>query len=311
MGLETDTVGVIVPVRGDAPFLRETLEAILAQEPAPADVVVVDDASPDPIALPDPLVSRCRLVRREVRGGPAGARQTGLEALRTPLVALCDSDDVWEAGKLAAQRAALAGHPNAALCFGRATVVGPDGAETGEQWEELPPGEVGREGLLPMLYERAPIPTSSVLVRRDAVQAAGGFDSDVPYGVEDWDLWLRLVAGGGTFVSEPAAGVRYRRHASGLTADLVNLARGSLEIHKRHGKLVKPELRALVYARDLTTLARGFIRRREYASARAALKDAWAHAPPSPRERVLAVALRVPVLRAALGRRSPYPTARS
>jgi cellulose synthase/poly-beta-1,6-N-acetylglucosamine synthase-like glycosyltransferase len=40
IGLDTDTVGVIVPVRGESPFLLETLEAILAQEPAPADVVV-------------------------------------------------------------------------------------------------------------------------------------------------------------------------------------------------------------------------------------------------------------------------------
>jgi len=128
IGEITETVGVIVPVRGDGPFLSETLEAILAQEPPPADVVVVDDASPKPVALHETALSRCRLVRREVRGGPAGARQTGLEALRTALVALCDSDDVWERGKLAAQLSALEDNPGASVCFGRATVIGPDGA---------------------------------------------------------------------------------------------------------------------------------------------------------------------------------------
>jgi len=311
IGEITETVGVIVPVRGDGPFLSETLEAILAQEPPPADVVVVDDASPKPVALHETALSRCRLVRREVRGGPAGARQTGLEALRTALVALCDSDDVWERGKLAAQLSALEDNPGASVCFGRATVIGPDGAQTGERWEELPAGPHGPDALLPMLYERDPLPTSSSVVRRAAVKAVGGFDSDVPYGVEDWDLWLRLLAAGAIFVCEPAARVRYRRHASGLTADLVNLARGGLEIHERHASLVDAELRSRVRARDLTTLARGFVRRRDYQAARAALEEAASHAPPIPRERALALVLRVPGLRAALGRRGPYPAARS
>lgn len=311
IGIDTETVGVIVPVRGESPFLAEALAAILAQEPPPADVVVIDDASPEPVAVPEDCAGGCRLVRREVRGGPAGARQTGLEALRTGLVALCDSDDVWERGKLRAQLDALAEHPRAALCFGRATVVGPRGEETGERWEEPAPGEHGPDELLPALYERDPLPTSSVLIRQEAVRGVGGFQSDVPYGVEDWDLWLRLVAAGATFVCEPAARVRYRRHAAGLTADLENLGRGSLQIHERHASLVEPELRHTTLARDLRTLARGLVRRRDYAGAREALREAAAHAPPPLRERLLAVALAVPGLRGALGRRNPYPAARS
>ena len=309
--LDAQTVGVIVPVRGESPFLAEALAGILSQEPSPADVVVIDDASPEPVVLPETGGGACRLVRREVRGGPAGARQTGLEALQTGLVALCDSDDVWEQGKLRAQLDALADHPEAALCFGRATVVGPRGEETGERWEEPTPGEHHAGDLLPLLYERDPLPTSSVVVRQETVRAVGGFESDVPYGVEDWDLWLRLAAAGATFVCEPEARVRYRRHPSGLTADLENLGRGSLEIHERHGALVEPGVREAALARDHTTLARGLVRRRDYAGAREALSEAAAHAPPPMRERLLATALAVPGLRRALGRRNPYPAARS
>jgi len=310
IGEDTETVGVIVPVRGEAPFLPAALEAILAQEPPPADIVVVDDASPDPVALPEAAPPRCRLVRRNARGGPAGARQTGLEALRTPLVALCDSDDVWEPGKLAAQLSALEDHPGAAVCFGRATVVGPDGAETGERWEEPPGGLHGPDDLLPMLYECDPVPTSSVVVRRSAVKQVGGFGSDVPYGVEDWDLWLRFVAAGATFVCEPDARVRYRRHGSALTANLENLARGSLEIHERHADLVGSGVREESLARDLTTLARGRIRVRDYAGARAALREATTHAALPPRAQALRVLLTLPGVRGALGRRRPYPSGR-
>ena len=131
MSPERDTVGVIVPVRGPAPFLEEALESILAQAGPRTDVVVVDDASPEPVAVPPLARSRCRLVRRDTSGGPAAARQTGLEALDTPLVALCDSDDAWEPGQLAAQAEALERQPEAALCFVRATIVGPDWRATG------------------------------------------------------------------------------------------------------------------------------------------------------------------------------------
>lgn len=308
---ERETVGVIVPVRGRAPFLVEALESILGQDGPPCDVVVVDDASPEPVVLPAEVAGRCRMVRRESRGGPAGARQTGLEALRSPLVALCDSDDAWQPGKLAAQIAALERHPGAALCFGRAVVVGPGGEPTGERWQEPAPGPHRAEDLRRVLYGSDPLPTSSVLLRRRAVEQVGGFASDVPYGVEDWDLWLRLVAAGATFVCEPAAAVRYRRHAGGLTADLENLAAGSLAIHERHAALVDATAREAARARDLVTMARGRVRRRDYAGARASLREAGAHAALPPRERALALLLGIPGLRGALGRRRPYPAARS
>lgn len=299
-------VGVIVPVRGSYPFLSEALLSVLSQEPPPGDVVVVDDASPKPVRLSEELAGACRVVRREERGGPAGARQSGLEALDADLVALLDADDAWEPGKLAAQLGAIERHPEAALCFGRASVVGADGVPTGERWEEPAAGLHEPAALMPLVYERNQIPTSSVLVRREAVESVGGFASTVPYGVEDWDLWLRLLAAGEAFVCEPAARVRYRRHGGGLTASVAGLAEASIEIHERHGALVDEELRQRVRAADLSALARGRVRERRYAEARAALGEAAALEPAAPRERLLRSLLAVPGVRALLGRRDPH-----
>src|SRR5919205_856567 len=98
-------VAVIVPVHGEAPYLAEALDSLLGQQPAPDEVVVVDDCSPQPVRADD-----VRVIRREERGGPAQARQTGLEQTEAELVALCDSDDAWEPGKLALQLDALERH---------------------------------------------------------------------------------------------------------------------------------------------------------------------------------------------------------
>jgi glycosyltransferase involved in cell wall biosynthesis len=250
-------VGVIVPVHGFAPYLAETLDCVLAQRPAPDVVVVVDDASPEPVVLHPDHAPHCTLLRRSACGGPAGARSTGLASLEpdVDIVALCDSDDAWADGKLAAQLAALERFPEAALCFGRALIVGSDGRPTGERWTELEAGPHDGAELKDLLYESNPITTSSVVLRRGALERAGGFVPAVRMdGTEDWDLWLRLAARGETFVCEPAAVVRYRRHPGGLTADVAALARCQLALHELHGGLVAGDVRERALAADAAAL---------------------------------------------------------
>jgi glycosyltransferase involved in cell wall biosynthesis len=296
-------VGVIVPVyagTGSTPYLSEAIEAVLSQEPAPAEVIVVDDGSLRPVTLPPEDAERCRLIRTERRGGPGAARDVALELLDTDLVACADADDVWCAGKLAAQLKALEREPDAALCYGTAEIVGADGSLTGERW-------VTSAGLsLPSLYEHNPIPTSSVVARREAVLAAGGFSG--PMLCEDWALWLRMLERGDRFVLERDARIRYRRHAGGATADIAALAEAALHLHELHAGMVDQALERRVRAGDLVALARGRVRERRYGDARDALHRAAALAPLDARERLLSVLLAVPGLRALLGRRSPYST---
>ena len=55
----------------------------------------------------------------------------------------------------------------------------------------------------PVVFERNPIPTSSVVVQRADLLAAGGFAGPPP--CEDQDLWLRLLRRGARFVCAVAA----------------------------------------------------------------------------------------------------------
>ncbi len=250
-------IGVIVPVHGFAPYLAETLDCVLAQEGVGAglEVVVVDDASSEPLELHPDHAPRCRLVRRDECGGPAAARESGLAALgaSVSLVALCDADDAWLPGKIGLQMAALDDSPDAVACFTRALVVGADGRATAERWSELRPGLHSGDALTTLLYESNPIPTSSMVLRRSALESAGGFASPVRV-AEDWDLWLRLAARGGGFVCLAETLVRYRRHPGGLTADVEGLARCQLELHRAHGSLVSDDVRERALAADAAAL---------------------------------------------------------
>jgi glycosyltransferase involved in cell wall biosynthesis len=240
-------VGAVIPVRGPAPFLDEAIAGVLAE--GPDEVVVVDDGSPEPVA-----VAGVRVLRRETSGGPAAARNAGIAALAddVELVAFCDADDAWTPGSLAPRVAALAVEPAAALVFGRARVVGADGTPTGEAWP-LPPA--GRFDDAAALYAHNPILTSSVVIRR----ALARFDESYPQ-AEDWELWLRLLRAGHPLVAVPEAEVRYRRHPGGLTSDVAALARAQRRLHAAHGDLVGPGARLAALARDTGALWRARLR---------------------------------------------------
>ncbi|WP_049557182.1 glycosyltransferase [Nonomuraea sp. SBT364] len=97
-------VGVVIPTRGDRPaLLREAVLAALAQD-HPVDVVVVADGVPAETVRPQvPGHDRVRVVGNRLSPGLPGARNTGIAACDTELVAFCDDDDLWLPGKLAAQ----------------------------------------------------------------------------------------------------------------------------------------------------------------------------------------------------------------
>lgn len=298
-------VGVLIPVRGFAPYLAEAIDSVLAAQVH--QVIVVDDGSDSPVTLGSEHAARVKLVRRATPGGPAVARATGLDALDTAvdLVALCDADDAWADGKMEAQLRALTAAPEAGWCFGRALVVGPDGRPTGERWAELQGGVQPAKSLGPELYRRNSVPTSSVVLRRDAVHRVGGFEAPV-FVAEDWELWLRLCAAGLSAVVEPEAVVRYRRHPGGLTADVAALARAQLEVHERHAGLVGGDVAHAIEGVDRAALADGLARAGDYAGSRAEWARLARLRPLHRRERMRRAALSVPGLRARLGRADPY-----
>jgi|APTNR8051073442_1049403.scaffolds.fasta_scaffold16766_2 glycosyltransferase involved in cell wall biosynthesis len=91
----TIAFSVAIPAYNSAPFIGETLDAILNQTYPPAEVVVVDDGSTDETAaVLNRYVHRVRSLRI-TNSGPGIARKTAVELCTSAWIALCDSDDVW------------------------------------------------------------------------------------------------------------------------------------------------------------------------------------------------------------------------
>ncbi len=124
-------ISIVLPTYNGAAFVAETLSSVLAQSFAPVEIIVVDDFSTD--ATPS-IVSRCaerskipiRLVRLSRNSGtPTIPMNVGITAARTPLIALCDQDDIMPADRLQRQAAALSSQPTPCLACGR--IVSMDG----------------------------------------------------------------------------------------------------------------------------------------------------------------------------------------
>ncbi|GAA2524408.1 glycosyltransferase [Pilimelia columellifera] len=189
--MSVPTVGVVVPTRDRPELLRRTLAAIGAQDyVGPVRVVVVHDQStPDHSAaagaLPTLVLGNSRTP------GLAGARNTGIAALDTDLVAFCDDDDVWTPDKLSRQVAMLSTRPDAlvASCaieveFRDAVITRLAGTDT------VTVADLSRSRMA-MLH------SSTLLLRRAAMLSGGAIGpvaEDAPGGQnEDWDLLLRAA----------------------------------------------------------------------------------------------------------------------
>lgn len=92
---------VVIPARDAAPTLPEVLDALARQDPAPAEIIVVDDASTDATAAIAEAAG-ARLLRMDAPVFAGGARNRGWEAALSDTVVFLDADavpgDGWGAG---------------------------------------------------------------------------------------------------------------------------------------------------------------------------------------------------------------------
>ena len=175
-------VAVVIPVYGRERPVAEAIASALA-EPRVAEIIVVDDGSAPPVEIaPD---ARVRLIRCEANGGPAAARNRGIEAAEAPWIALLDSDDRWRPGKLERQFEVIA-QAEADGC-----VCGFTFERSGQSVAVLPP--VGGVGRIEMLAGARVGAGSTLLVRREVFDAVGLFDEGLRR-QEDWEWLLRATA---------------------------------------------------------------------------------------------------------------------
>jgi glycosyltransferase involved in cell wall biosynthesis len=181
-------------------FLAEAVESALGQKGGGPKVVVVDDGSTERETLEalERLPEAVEVVRQE-RSGVCAARNAGLARVETPYVLVLDADDRLTPTALEVLREPLARDPALGFAYGRMRFFG--------DWEgelRFPPYDA-----YALLYRHTI--GLSALMRREVVEATGGFDPAFEQ-FEDWELWVNALEHGWRGVQVAAVTVEYRRH---------------------------------------------------------------------------------------------------
>lgn len=185
--MTTPAVSVLMGVWNGAPRVREAIESVLGQSLGDLELVVVDDGSTDATAGILASFGDARLrVTRQPRGGLTSALLSALGLARAPLVARLDADDVALPERLERQRDFLERHPEVGLLGTGAREVDAAGREVAVV---RPPTD--DTALRCALIRHNPFVHSSVMMRRMAMEQAGGYDPSFPV-AQDYDLWMRM-----------------------------------------------------------------------------------------------------------------------
>lgn len=224
-------VSVIIPAYDVAKFIGEALNSAFAQSFKDYEVIVVNDGSPDTPELERtlaPYMPRMVYIKQENRGVSA-ARNTGIKAARGSLIAFLDGDDVWLPHYLEVQVKRIQADPSIDVLYPNVVMFG-DSSEDGEEFMTLCPsnGEVTFERLL---RQECNVSNCSI-ARKETIVRAGMFDESLR-SVEDFDLWLRVIKGGGRIVYHRDVLARYRRRPGSLTADPIWLSEHILTVLRK------------------------------------------------------------------------------
>jgi glycosyltransferase involved in cell wall biosynthesis len=211
------SIAVVMPVKNGRRFLDETLGSIWAQRYPEIEVIVIDDGSTDGT---QEFVRRAqglpvRLI--ELDGvGPAAARNVGIRASGSDLIAFLDADDLWVPGALNLLARTLEEQPGAAIAQGLI-----------RNFRELVPGN--RQFVTgPYRFMNL----GSALWRRSLFDQVGLLDEELRL-CEDMDLLMRCWEQDIFKAEVESVVLHYRRHPGGMTHGLSGAGFGSVKAYKK------------------------------------------------------------------------------
>ncbi len=256
---KSPTISVVIPAFNAERTISRTLESVFAQTLPPTEVLVIDDGSRDnTVDVVRAAFPAVKLVS-QTNTGPGGARNHGISLAAGEWIAFLDADDTWRPEKLQRQAESMTDDFD---------LVHTHASNTSDAMRS------GDESTFAAVWRQNPFVTSSVVVRKSAIEAVSGFNEDRRLiGVEDYNLWLRLAARGlrSKCIAEvlvdytPADNNLSSRIEHILSAELANIAHVCEvvniphdDIRAKQSALYDEYAMALLHTRDMAAARRCF-----------------------------------------------------
>lgn len=188
--MKTPLLSIIIPTYSRPYLLPRAVNSALAQTLADIEVIVVDDASPEPVQIPEQ--EKLRVIRLPINGGGSAARNAGAKAAKGRWITFLDDDDTLLPNMAEVSLAALAKTdlPKPVVVLSGIEVINENGEVVKKripptlakgshfQMEKIEPGKSFRC-------------KQTMVVERDVLLGIGGFDESFRSRVHS-ELFLRL-----------------------------------------------------------------------------------------------------------------------
>jgi glycosyltransferase involved in cell wall biosynthesis len=217
-------VSIITPTFNHARYLAQCITSVLEQTYTRWEMLIIDDASTDgTAAVARSFVEanpRIELIVHATRQGAERLVDTyngALDRSRGEFIAVLEGDDWWTRDKLARQIPLLVEDASLALCYGDCWETTEDGRPIVYGASPVSGRSVRSSFREAMTYfsRLTSVPANTVLIRRDALERAGGFQSYPGLPLVDYPTWLALSLHG-DFVRIPQPLGHWRRHTGSV-----------------------------------------------------------------------------------------------
>lgn len=227
-------VSVIIPAYKAERHLPETLACIRQQTYTDWELLICEDGAFDRTpeivaAFAAQVPQRVQLLRHPRNLGVSRTRNALIDAAAGTYLAFVDADDLWPVNYLD-------------TALRRLQESGADWTVTGAAFIDEQGRDLGRTMIPPVvtpdqipnaLLRQSFILPSAVVAHRNVFATGLRFDSAYPIG-EDLDLWIRLIEAGFKPLLVHEAGIRYRKHPTSATADMVRFPEEFSRVFERH-----------------------------------------------------------------------------
>lgn len=234
-------ISVIIPSYNCACYITDAIESVLNQSYKELEIIIIDGSVDNTKDVLEQYIDQgvIKYIFQEPRGVSA-ARNLGIQHAHGELIVLQDADDIWYPNKLLLQMKAFEKYRDAALIFTSYDELDENGVILGRFWKDIlekwwesykiPGSEIAYGPIYKeLLVGGNCMHTSSIIVKKEAIIEAGGFDEKLKT-CEDYDLWMRITTKYPViFVNHILCG--YRVRSEGLSGN--RIVRGLRWAHDR------------------------------------------------------------------------------
>lgn len=225
-------VSVVIPLYNHASYIGEAIDSVLAQTLPAHEIIVIDDGSRD---------NGGEIARRKLAGHPAaivlnqanvGAHETinrCISKAKSRFVAVLNSDDLFEPGKLSRCAQLFASQRDLDLIFGDVSLIDDNGLNVNEgptfDWLQRSRNFLQRCDRLDLALanENFAVTTSNFVFTKAIWERTGGFQP-LRY-CHDLDFVFAALGGGRVLFDATFPHIRYRVHGANTIKEYVNKVR--------------------------------------------------------------------------------------